>query len=141
MSKEIKNISLEQRDELLGILKERFEGNRDRHNGIEWEDVKRKIIVSNKKMRSLYEMEVTGGEPDVILYGNNADEYIFFDCSLESPKGRRSFCYDREALEGRKENKPNNNAIDMAFEMGIEILNKSREFSFLLAFLAHEVRA
>lgn len=126
MAKGKKDITLEQGDELLGILKERFEGNMVRHKGIEWDDIKRKIVVNNEKLRSLYEMEATGGEPDVVSYGNNPDEFVFFDCSLESPKGRRSCCYDREALEGREENKPHKNAIDMAFEMGIDILTEEQ---------------
>lgn len=113
-------------NEILGILEARFEDNMVRHKGIEWEDVKRKIVANKEKLKILYEMEITGGEPDVIFYDNNIDGYTFFDCSAESPKGRRNVCYDREALEGRKENKPHNNAIDMAFEIGIEILTEEQ---------------
>jgi hypothetical protein len=126
MDKEMKHFSMEKRDEILGTLKDRFEDNIVRHKGIEWKDVKRKIEVNNEKLRALYEMEVTGGEPDVIFGNKNTDEYIIIDYSAESPKGRRNVCYDREALEGRKENKPYNNAIDMAFEMGIEILTEEQ---------------
>lgn len=126
MDKEKKHLSLEERDEIFGKMKARFEDNMVRHKGIKWEDLKRKIVVNEEKLRALYEMEATGGEPDVIFYNDNIDEYIFIDCSAESPKGRRNVCYDREALEGRKENKPHNNAIDMAFEMGIEILTEEQ---------------
>lgn len=121
-----KLLSLEKRDEILEILKMRFQDNMIRHIGIEWDDVKRKLAVNNEKLGIIYEMEVTGGEPDVIFYDNGTDEYMFCDCSAESPKGRRNVCYDREALEGRKENKPSNNAMDMAFEMGIEILTEEQ---------------
>lgn len=124
MDKMKSQLSLEKSDEILGILEMRFKENIFRHKGIEWEDVKKKIIGSNEKFISLYKMETSGGEPDVIFYDNNKDEYIFFDCSVESPKGRRSVCYDHEALEGRKKNRPKNNAMDMAFEMGIEILTE-----------------
>lgn len=113
-------------DELIAILKLRFGENMDRHKGVEWKEVESKIIDSNEKMRALYEMEKTGGEPDLILYGENSNEFIFFDCAEESPIGRRSICYDNEALEGRKENKPKDNAIDMATEMGIEILTEEQ---------------
>ncbi len=126
MDKENKPISLKKHDEIIGILKARFEDNMVRHKGIEWENVKRKIAENNEKLRALSEMEATGGEPDVIFYDNNTDEYIFIDCSAESPKGRRNVCYDREALEGRKKNKPYNSAIDMAYEMGIEILTEEQ---------------
>lgn len=126
MDKENKILSTEQREEIIGILKARFEKNMDRHKGIEWEEVKRKISAGDEKLKALFEMEATGGEPDVVFYDNDTDEYIFVDCSPESPKGRRSICYDREALEGRKENKPNNSAIDMANEIGIEILTEEQ---------------
>lgn len=126
MSNRKKHLSLEKQDEILELLKTRFQDNMIRHKGIEWDDVKRKLAVNNEKLGILYEMEVTGGEPDVIYYDNATDEYMFCDCSAESPKGRRNVCYDREALERRKENKPNNNAMDMAFEMGIEILTEEQ---------------
>ncbi len=126
MDKEKKPLSLEKYEEILGILKARFENNMLRHKGISWEHVQRKIIANNEKRSALYEMEVTGGEPDVILYDNNTNEYTFIDCSAESPKGRRSLCYDREAFDGRKENKPKNSATDMAFEMGVEILTEEQ---------------
>ena len=126
MSKDNNPISKDKRDGLIGILKARFQDNMVRHKEIEWEDVERKITVNNRKLRALYEMEATGGEPDVMFFDNNTNEYIFIDCSAESPKGRRNVCYDREALEGRKENKPNNSAIDIANEMGIEILTEEQ---------------
>jgi hypothetical protein len=97
-----------------------------RHKGIKWEDVKRKIEANKEKLWSLYQMENTGGEPDIVSYDSNSDEYTFFDCSAESPKGHRSVCYDFEALETRKENKPQNSAIGMAFDMGIEILTEEQ---------------
>lgn len=97
---------MEKSNEIIGILKARFEDNMARHKGMEWEDVKRKIANDNEKLKVLFEMEVTGGEPDVIFYDNNTDEYIFIDCSAESPKGRRNVCYDREALERRKKINP-----------------------------------
>lgn len=112
--------------ELLLILKARFEKNADRHNGIEWDKVKAKLEASPEKIRSLCEMEKTGGEPDVIGYDENKDEYIFCDCSAESPKGRRSICYDRTALDSRKEYKPENSAIDMATALGIELLTEQQ---------------
>ncbi|MBK5253331.1 MAG: DUF4256 domain-containing protein [Peptostreptococcaceae bacterium] len=126
MDKEKKLLLSEKCDQILGILKARFEDNMVRHKGMRWDDIRRKLIVNNEKLRALYEMEMSGGEPDIILYDNNIDEYIFFDCSTESPKGRRSLCYDREALEGRKKNKPLNNAIDMATDMGVEILTEEK---------------
>ncbi len=126
MDKENRPLSLEKRDEILEILKTRFEDNMVRHKGIGWEDVQRKILVSEEKLRALYEMELTGGEPDVISYDNNVDEYTFFDCSAESPKGRRSLCYDLEAFNSRKDNKPENNVIDMAEAMGIELLTEEQ---------------
>lgn len=116
----------QQREELLRILKARFEKNMRRHKGIEWPTVQAKLEVSTGKLRSLNEMEITGGEPDVVGYDKKTDEYIFCDCSAESPKGRRSVCYDREGLESRKEQKLENNAIDMAAAMGIEILTEEQ---------------
>ena len=113
-----------QREELLNTLKVRFEKNSSRHKGIEWIKVKARLEVNKEKLWSLNEMERTVGEPDVVGYDKKTGEYIFYDCSAESPAGRRSFCYDREALESRKENKPKNNAVDMAVSMGIELLSE-----------------
>ncbi|EKO16428.1 PF14066 family protein [Leptospira kirschneri str. H1] len=112
----------EQREELLVILKDRFTKNMNRHKDLEWTKIKARLEANSEKLWSLNEMERTGGEPDVIAYDQKTDEYIFYDCSMESPKGRRSVCYDREALESRKEHKPKDNALDMATSMGIEIL-------------------
>lgn len=111
-----------QREELLGALKARFEKNMKRHKGLEWAEVQAKLEADAGKLRSLAEMEKTGGEPDVVGHDEKTGEYIFCDCSPESPPGRRSLCYDREALESRKENKPPGNAVDMAADMGIELL-------------------
>lgn len=119
-------LSPEQREEILGSLKARFEKNMNRHEGLEWAAVITKLELNAGKLWSLYEMERTGGEPDVILYDKEADEYIFYDCSAESPKGRRSVCYDREALESRKQHKPQNSAMDMAADMGVEILTEEQ---------------
>jgi hypothetical protein len=119
-----KTLSGEQREELLVALEVRFEKNMKRHKGVEWTKVQAKLTA--EKLWSLNEMEITGGEPDVVGYDKKTDEYIFYDCSAESPKGRRSFCYDREALESRKENKPKNNAIDIAAAMGIELLTEEQ---------------
>ena len=121
-----KNLSSEQREELLNALKARFEKNMQRHKGVDWDKVQAKLEAGNEKLWSLNEMERTGGEPDVFDYDNKTAEYIFYDCSAESPKERRSLCYDREALESRKENKPKNNAIDMAAAMGIELLTEEQ---------------
>src|SRR6476661_4609156 len=101
-----------QRGEILGILKARFEKNVNRHRGLEWAKVQAKLESNIEKLRSLGEMERSGGEPDVVGHDEKTGEYVFYDCSAESPQGRRSFCYDREALESRKENKPKNNAVD-----------------------------
>jgi len=117
-----KELSPEQREELLRALKARFEKNMNRHNGLEWAKVQVKLEANTEKLWSLNEMERTGGEPDVVGHDKKTGEYIYYDCSAESPKGRRSLCYDREALESRKEHKPENNAIDMAAAMGIELL-------------------
>lgn len=122
MTKENKVLSREQREQLLATLKDRFEKNRNRHDGLEWSQVQAKLDVNADKLWSLHEMEVTGGEPDVVDYDQETGEYIFYDCSAESPKGRRSLCYDREALESRKKHKPENSAMDMANAMGIAIL-------------------
>jgi len=121
-----KGLSPEQREELLTALKVRFEKNMNRHKGLEWANVQAKLETNPKKLWSLNEMERTGGEPDVVGYDNKTGEYIFYDCSAESPKGRRSVCYDREALESRKKHKPENNAIDMADAMGIELLTEEQ---------------
>lgn len=119
-----KELSPEQRGELLGILKARFEKNMNRHEHLEWAEIKAKLEADNEKLCSLYEMERTGGEPDVVGFDKSAGEYIFYDCSAESPKGRRSLCYDREGQESRKEHKPEDNAVDMAAGMGIELLTE-----------------
>ena len=121
-NEENKELLLEQREELLEVLEARFEKNMDRHKGLEWAKVKEKLDTNTKKLWTLNEMEKTGGEPDVVEYDIKNDEFIFYDCSAESPKGRRSVCYDLEALESRKKHKPENNAIDMATTMGIELL-------------------
>lgn len=126
MNSNKKELLPEQREELLKTLKDRFEKNRDRHKGIEWAKVQAKLEANAEKLWSLDDMETTGGEPDVIGYDQKTDEYIFYDCAAESPKGRRSICYDGEALESRKEHKPANSAIDMAAEMGIEILDEAQ---------------
>lgn len=119
-----KKLSAEQIKELLSTLKVRFEKNSGRHKNIDWSDVQKKLEKKTDKLRSLSEMERTGGEPDVVSYDKKTDEFIFFDCSAESPKERRSLCYDREALNSRKEHKPKNSAADMAEEMGIELLTE-----------------
>ena len=119
-----KQLSPEQQSELLQILKSRFEKNKNRHQDIDWDKVQAKLIANPQKMWSLNEMEKTGGEPDVVDYDENTNQYHFYDCSPESPKGRRSTCYDYEAQIARKEFQPANNAIDMANQMGIEILSE-----------------
>jgi hypothetical protein len=111
-------------EEFLKELRIRFEKNMDRHKGLEWANVQTKLDANPKKLGSLYEMERTGGEPDIVGFNQTTGEYIFFDCSTESPKGRRSLCYDRAAWESRKEHKPANNAIDLAAAMGIELLTE-----------------
>jgi len=123
-----KELSSEQREELLRTLKARFEKNMNRHNSLEWAKVQAKLDTGDsvKKLWSLNEMERTGGEPDVVGYDDKTGEYIFQDCSAESPKGRRSICYDREALESRKEFKPENNAVDLAAAMSIELLTEEQ---------------
>jgi class 3 adenylate cyclase len=121
-----KALSPEQREELIGELKARFEKNMNRHEGLEWAKVKAKLEADAEKLWSLHEMERTGGEPDVVGFDKSAGEYIFYDCSAESPKGRRSVCYDREALESRKEHKPKDNAVDMAAAMGIALLTEEQ---------------
>ncbi|MEC2054153.1 DUF4256 domain-containing protein [Peribacillus psychrosaccharolyticus] len=119
-------LSLEQREELLIVLKARFEKNKQRHNDIDWAKVQSKLEAIPAKLWSLNEMEMTGGEPDVVGYDEEMDEYIFYDCSAESPKGRRSVCYDREGLESRKKHKPENNAMDMVTAMGSELLTEEQ---------------
>jgi hypothetical protein len=121
-----KELSAEQREELLGALKVRFEKNMDRHKGLEWAKVQAKLEADTEKIWSLNEMERTGGEPDVVGHDKKTGEYIFYDCSAESPKGRRNVCYDREGQEARKAFKPNDNAIDMAAAMGIELLTEEQ---------------
>lgn len=128
-----KELSAKQREELLRALAARFEKNVNRHKGLEWAKVQAKLVANPEKLWSLHEMERTGGEPDVVGQDKKTGEYIFYDCSAESPKGRRSTCYDREALQSRKENKPAANAMDMAGDMGVEILteNEYRELQNL----------
>jgi len=121
-----KELSPKEHDVLLSVLKARFEKNLNRHQGVEWTKVQGKLEASPEKLWSLNEMEKTGGEPDVVGHDRKTGEYIFDDCSAESPKGRRSVCYDREALESRKEHKPKNSAMDMAAAMGIEILTEEQ---------------
>ncbi|MBS4220515.1 DUF4256 domain-containing protein [Bacillus sp. FJAT-49711] len=126
MKKEKRMLSQELREGMIRTLKSRFDKNMNLHKEIEWAKVHEKLDANTEKLWSLYEMERTGGEPDVVCHDKDTDEYIFFDCSAESPKGRRSVCYDREALESRKKHKPENNAIDMAADMGIEILTEEQ---------------
>src|SRR4029077_4437639 len=126
MNNNKKDLSPEQRAELLRTLKGRFEKNMDRHKGLGWAQVQAKLEAHAEKLWSLNEMERTGGEPDVVSHDKKTGEYIFYDCSAESPKDRRSLCYDREALEARKEHKPKNNAMDVAAAMGIELLTEEQ---------------
>jgi len=118
--------SPEQREELLRLLKARFEKNMNRHKGLEWAKVQDRLQASTEKLWSLYQMERTGGEPDLVAHDKKTGEFIFYDCSAESPKGRRSVCYDLEALESRKEHKPENNAMDLAAAIGVEILTEEQ---------------
>ena len=122
----LKELAPQQREELISTLKVRFEKNRNRHKNLEWHKVLLKLEASPQKLWSLNEMEKTGGEPDVVGQDKETGEYIFYDFSTESPKGRRSFCYDREALESRKEHKPENSVIEMATAMGIELLTEEQ---------------
>ena len=122
----MKQLSREQREELLSALEARFEKNMNRHKGLEWAKVRAKLEANIEKLWSLSEMEKTGGEPDVIGQDRKTGEYFFYDCAAESPKDRRSACYDREALDSRKENKPKNNAMDMATAMGVELLTEEQ---------------
>jgi len=126
MNSNKKKLSPEQREELLRILKARFEKNMNRHKGLEWVKVQAKLEDMPEKLWSLNEMERTDGEPDVVGHDKKKGEYIFYDCSAESPKGRRSVCYDHEALESRKEHKPENSAVNMAAAMGIELLTEEQ---------------
>lgn len=121
-----KELPFEQREELLSVLKARFEKYMNRHEGLEWAQIQAKLEANSEKLWSLNEMETTGGEPDVVDYDEEKDEYVFYDCSAESPKGRRSVCFDREGLESRKKHKPENNATDMAAAMGIELLTEEQ---------------
>jgi hypothetical protein len=121
-----KKLSLEQREELFRALKARFEKNMNRHKGLEWAKVQAKLEANTERLWSINEMERTGGEPDVVDHDKKMDEYIFYDCSAESPKGRRNVCYDREGQEARKAFKPENNAIDMAAALGIELLTEEQ---------------
>jgi hypothetical protein len=124
---EIRNkLTAEKKEELIGILKFRFEKNMNRHNDIDWTNVEAKLENAEEGLWSLFEMERTEGEPDVVAFDIKMNHYVFFDCSVESPKGRRSICYDREGLDSRKEHKPDNNAVDMAMAMGIEILSEEQ---------------
>jgi hypothetical protein len=121
-----RKFSAEQREELLLVLRARFEKNMIRHKGLKWADVQVKLEANPEKVWSLDEMETTGGEPDVVGHDKKTGEYIFYDCSAESPKGRRSICFDHEALESRKEHKPQNSATEMAADMGIELLTEEQ---------------
>jgi hypothetical protein len=126
-----KQLSPKQREELLKALKARFEKNLNRHKGLDWAKVQSRLCgieASPEKLWSLQEMECTGGEPDVVGHDKKSGEYVFYDCSAESPKGRTSFCFDREALDSRKEHKPKNNAMDMATAIGIELLTEEQYF-------------
>jgi len=121
-----RKLSSEQYKELLGVLLTRFEKNMKRHKGVEWAKVEAKLESAPEKIWSLNEMETTGGEPDIVGFDKKTGEYIFYDCAAESPKGRRSICYDREALDARKENKPKNSAMDLADAMGVELLTEEQ---------------
>ncbi len=121
-----KELSQKQREELLSALQARFEKNAKRHPGLEWAEVQAKLEATPEKLWSLHEMEATGGEPDVVGHDQKAGEYIFYDCAAESPTGRRNACYDREAQEARKEHKPENNAVDIAASLGIELLTEEQ---------------
>ncbi|WP_194765803.1 DUF4256 domain-containing protein [Tamlana sp. I1] len=125
-SKNNKALSQDQQETILDILKSRFENNANRHEGLDWNSIEAKLKAAPNKLWSLNEMEQTGGEPDVVGFDKNTSEYIFFDCSAESPSGRRSMCYDAEALESRKKFKPKNSAMNLASQMGIELLNEAQ---------------
>jgi len=124
-----KQLSPKQREELLGALKARFEKNLNRHKGLDWAKVQTRLEANAEKLRSLHEMERTGGEPDVVSHDKKSGEYVFYDCSAQSPKDRVSFCYDRAALDSRKEFKPKNSVMDMAATMGIELLTEEEYFA------------
>lgn len=124
------SLSTEQQQLLLGTLKSRFESNMKRHAVLKWTNIQEKLLANPHKLWSIYEMERTEGEPDVVNFDTNTGEYIFYDCAAESPKGRRSLCYDRDALDSRKEFKPENNVLDIAHAMGIQLLNE-QEYRFL----------
>lgn len=126
MGNKIRELSTKQQLEILEILKERFEKNLNRHKEFEWDKVQEKLEKNTEKLWSLNEMESTGGEPDVVAYDKETNEYIFYDCSAESPKGRRSLCYDSEALESRKQNKPQSSVMDIANDIGIEVLTEEQ---------------
>ena len=125
-----KDLTTEQKEELLKVLQNRFEKNANRHKDLEWEKVKTRLENNSVKLRSLNDMENTGGEPDVVAFDKKTGEYVFYDCSIESPSGRRSLCYDKDALESRKEHKPKDSAIGMASKMGIEILTEEEYKEF-----------
>lgn len=131
-----KKLSSDQREQLIGTLKARFEKNKNRHKGLEWAQVQARLEAAPEKLAALKAMEETGGEPDVVSQDKKTGEYLFYDCAAESPKGRRSVCYDREALDSRKENKPQNSALGLAADMGIELLTEAqyRELQKLGAF-------
>jgi hypothetical protein len=126
MSRDKMKLTAQQKEELLSTLKTRFEKNKNRHKGLDWDKVQAKLEANPGKLWSLNEMEMTGGEPDVVSLDKKTGEYIFYDCSAESPKARRSICYDHEALASRKENKPENSATEMAADMGIELLTEEQ---------------
>lgn len=121
-----KQLSEKETIELLDILQQRFEKNKSRHENLDWSKIEAKLNSNPSKLWSLHQMEISGGEPDIVDYDEKTGEYIFFDCSAESPKGRRSFCYDREALDSRKEHKPQNDVMTAATEMGVEILSEEQ---------------
>lgn len=121
-----KELSREKREELFIILRDRFEKNMNRHEGLKWADIQIRLEANPQRLWPLFQMEETGGEPDVVDFDIKTGEYFFFDCSKETPKGRRSICYDREALESRKEHKPENSAVDMAYAMGIDLLDEEQ---------------
>ena len=123
-----KELSPKQREELIGALKSRFQKNLNRHKGLEWAKVEAKLEADPEKLWSLNEMERTGGEPDVVGHDKKTGEYVFYDCSAQSPTGRTSLCYDREALDSRKEHKPKNSVVDMAATMGVELLTEEQYF-------------
>jgi len=124
------DLSSQQKEEVISVLKTRFEENMHRHKGLDWTKVRGKLEANPEKIWSLYEMERTGGQPDVVGHNKDTDEYLFYDCSIESPTGRRSLCYDHEALESRKQYKPKNSAVEMAASMGVEILTEQQYLEF-----------